>query len=103
MLLHVVSGSAAETPVPPKGPPAGLRVGFMAYWQAETELVIKAVGVENHRRVDAACTSLHPLTFTQGGAAAVSERSQMALERGCRCAADLHVGELSGQLVRAAG
>ena len=67
----------------PKGPPpAGLRVGFMSYWTPETELVIKAAGIENHRRVEAACASLHPLSFTQGGAAAVPERARVALEKG---------------------
>lgn len=77
--VAVAPASAAE----PKGPPpAGLRVGFMAYYTPETELVIKAAGIENHRRVEAACTSLHPLSFTQGGAAAVPERSRVALEKG---------------------
>lgn len=70
---------AAEPKAPP---PAGLRVGFMAYYTPETELVIKAAGIETHRRVEAACGGLHPLTFTQGGAAAVPERSRVALERG---------------------
>lgn len=77
--VAVAPASAAE----PKAPlPAGLRVGFMAYYTPETELVIKAAGIENHRRVEAACTSLHPLTFTQGGAATVPERSRVALEKG---------------------
>ncbi len=67
---------------PKEKAPAGLRVGFMAYWQGETEIVIKAAEVENHRRVDAACASLHPLSFTQGGAKAVPERSRVALEKG---------------------
>jgi hypothetical protein len=71
------------SPVAGKPPaPAGLRVGFMAYYTPETELVINAAGIENHRRVEAACASLHPLSFTQGGAAAVPERSRVALEKG---------------------
>jgi len=72
-----------KAPVPPKvRAVAGLRVGFMAYWQGETEMVIKAANVENHRRVDAACAALHPLSFTQGGAAVVPERARVALEKG---------------------
>ena len=73
----------AKAPAPPKvRAVAGLRVGFMAYWQSETEMVIKAANLENHRRVDAACAALHPLSFTQGGAAAVPERARVALEKG---------------------